>query len=377
MKNVIWDSEINNKPGMCAHNGSPKHGQFQKRAILITIFTTIVLFLSGCSADDVTYFSQNCQETQSASQTQNVNSNEQENQQSTAIDGYVIELKSLKSESNSFYVTFALTAPDDVDLSSVWDASSEERLIFRKLLAMQTSSNLPADLSYNIVDDGDNRNNTLNLILRIDPIVDQKNAAKDTYKITFSDIIKQGYNRAYEQELLSTKYFGQNDYLLEQEEASLVHPQTLLASGEWEFEVELETEGIQELELLRSPINTNVLVVRLGASEYETEDSIESITLTSVLLDSSGLTIAFEKPEPIEKFDCMYLNTAQFATIPGVEVSNNETIFVMMKDGTKIYFFQALGAKETAFLRANRSIALSEVVYLQLSDGTRLSIDDA
>lgn len=336
MKNVIWGSEINKKPGMCAHNESPKHSQFQKRVILIAIFTTVVLFLSGCSTDDTTYFSQNSQETQSASQTQNA----QENQQSTAIDGYVIELKSLKSESNSFYVTFALTAPDDVDLSSVWDVSSEERLIFRKLLVMQTSSNLPADLSYNIVDDGDNRKNTLNLILRIDPIVDQKNAAKDTYKITFSDIIKQGYNRAYEQELLSTKYFGQNDYLLEQEEASLVHPQTLLASGEWEFEVELETEGIQELELLRFPINTNVLVVRLGASEYETEDSIESITLTSVLLDSSGLTIAFEKPEPIEKFDCMYLNTAQFATIPGVEVSNNETIFVMMKDGTKIYFFR-------------------------------------
>lgn len=36
----------------------------------------------------------------------------------------------------------------------------------------------------------------------------------------------------------------------------------------------------------------------------------------------------------------MYLNTAQFATIPGVDVSDNETIFVMMKDGTKIYFFR-------------------------------------
>ncbi len=44
----------------------------------------------------------------------------------------------------------------------------------------------------------------------------------------------------------------------------------------------------------------------------------------------------------------------------------------MLKDGTRIDFFQQIGADDTAELTADSPIVLEEVDYLQLSDGTRL-----
>ena len=53
-------------------------------------------------------------------------------------------------------------------------------------------------------------------------------------------------------------------------------------------------------------------------------------------------------------------------------VNGDENFFVMLKDGTRIDFFQQIGADDTAELTADSPIVLEEVDYLQLSDGTRL-----
>lgn len=81
--------------------------------------------------------------------------------------------------------------------------------------------------------------------------------------------MKWGYDREYKQELLSTKYADQADYILDSEESNLVHPQTLLVAGDWKFEIELDLLDTETIELLSLPVSTNVFVIRIGASEYE------------------------------------------------------------------------------------------------------------
>lgn len=51
-----------------------------------------------------------------------------------------------------------------------------------------------------------------------------------------------------------------------------------------------------------------------------------------------------------------------------------KSIVLMLKDGTRIYFNQTDGAKNEAYLYADRPIALKEADYLLLSDGTKLDV---
>lgn len=302
---------------------------------------------------------------------------EQEYQLSQTYDGYTVELKSTISDSSSVYVTFGLSAPDDMDLSSVLDPISEERLSFQGLFAT-TGTDFPANISCDVAEDGDGKKNTLNAVLRIDPVASQGETAPfgpgTICTIEFKGIVKWGYDREYEQELLSTKYAGQTDYILDPEESKLVHPQTLLVAGDWKFQIGLTLADMDTIELLSAPVSTNVFVIRIGASEYETVESVDKVTLTSVRLSPLGATISFEKPEPIEKFDCIYVNMDQFGDYSRAHGCEGKNIVLVMKDGTEILFDQTDGAKNEAYLYADSPIALKEADYLLLSDGTKLDI---
>lgn len=367
-----------------AHQDNMERVNPHKKIMLIAFIAAIFLLLAGCAAFAwhwyTVYFTQIRQAPLSESQMEYINENTQEHPFSQTYDGYTVELKSTISESHFAYVTFGVTAPDGVDLSPVLDPTTEERLSLQGLFAATTETGFPANISYDVVDDGDGKKNTLNVVLKIDPVDPHGETAAFgpgiLWTIEFSGIEKWGYNREYEQELLSTKYAGQADYILDSEESNLVHPHTILATGNWKYEIELESADSETIELLSAPVSTKVLVVRIGASEYETAESVEEITLTSIQLGPLSATIAFEKPEPIEQFDCVYINADQFgdAQLGGDE---EKAIFLVMKDGTKVYFHQTDGAKEEALLSADSPIALKEAAYLQLSDGTKLDISDS
>lgn len=374
MKLLEAIGQIQDEYIMDAHEDVPKRASFRKKLLLIAAAAAAVLLFAGCTAYAwnwyTIYFTQVRQEPLSHSQIEYIDNNTQKYQQSQTYDGYTMELKSTISEQHSAYVTFGLTAPENVDLSPAWAPGAEELLSFEGLLAVPTGSDLPANLSYEAVDDGDGRNNTLNVVLRVDPLILQGQepafGTGKTCEIQFKGVVRWSYDREYEQELLRTKYAGQTDYMLTPEESSRVHPKTILASGEWKFEIELNEADVETMELLPAPIPTKVLVIRTGESEYNVEEGVEDVNLTSIQLHPMGLTIAFEKPEPVEKFDCIYVDAEQF--------SADGTIFLMMKDGTKIAFFQSEGAKETAVLKADSPIVLKEANYLQLSDGTKITI---
>ena len=305
----------------------------RKRIVRIAAIVAALILLTGCAA--FPQHSDQSQEPLSGQQTENIGQNGEQ-------DGFSLELKSVVYESYTAYATFGLTAPEDIDFSDVLDSHSNVSLGFS-----DCQTDIPANVSYEVLDDGDGKNNTLKIAVTIQPIIRQGAPSAfgsgKTCEIVFSDVV---YNRANEKELL--------------------------ASGQWKFVIELAEADSGELELLDSPVSTKVWVSRTGASESEGMDAIEEVTLTSVRVMPLHVEVSFGMPEPSDSFVGVFIDAAAFAPPPGTDGADYENIAIVMKDGTEISLFQSMGAKDVAILTADSPIVLEEVDCLRMSDGTRI-----
>ena len=303
----------------------------RKRIVRIAAIVAALILLTGCAA--FPQHSDQSQEPLSGQQTENIGQNGEQN-------GFSLELKSVVYESYTAYATFGLTAPEDRDFSDVLDSHSNVSLGFSDL-----QTDIPANVSYEVLDDGDRKSNTLKIVVSIQPIIRQGAPSAfgsgKTCEIVFSDVV---YNRENEKELL--------------------------ASGQWKFVIELAKADSGELELLDSPVSTKVWVSRTGASESEGMDAIEEVTLTSVRVMPLHVEVSFEMPEPSDSFVGVFIDAAAFAPLPGTDGADYENIAIVMKDGTEISLFQSMGAKDVAILTADSPIVLEEVDGLRMSDGT-------
>ena len=302
-----------------------------KRIAQITAIVAVLILLTGCAA--FPWHSDQGQELLSGSQTEDIGQNGEQN-------GFSLELKSVVYESYTAYATFGLTAPEDTDFSDVLDSHSNVSLGFS-----DCQTDIPANVSYEVLDDGDEKNNTLKIVVTIQPVIEQGAPSAfgsgKTCEIVFSDV---AYNRENEKELL--------------------------ASGQWKFVIELAEADSGELELLDSPVSAKVWVSRTGASESEGMDAIEDVTLTSVRVMPLHVEVSFEIPEPSDSFVGVFIDAATFAPPPGTDGADYENIAIVMKDGTEISLFQSMGAKDVAILTADSPIVLEEVDCLRMSDGT-------
>lgn len=305
----------------------------RKRIVRIAAIVAALILLTGCAA--FPQHSDQSQEPLSGQQTENIGQNGEQ-------DRFSLELKSVVYESYTAYATFGLTAPEDTDFSDVLDGHSNVSLGFSDL-----QTNIPANVSYEVLDDGDGKSNTLKIVVSIQPIIRQGAPSAfgsgKTCEIVFSDVV---YNRENEKELL--------------------------ASGQWKFVIELAKANSGELELLDSPVSTKVWVSRTGASESEGMDAIEEVTLTSVRVAPLHVEVSFEMPEPSDSFVGVFIDAAAFAPPPGTDGADYENIAIVMKDGTEISLFQSMGAKDVAILTADSPIVLEKVDGLRVSDGTRI-----
>lgn len=305
----------------------------RKRIVRIAAIAAALILLTGCAA--FPQHSDQSQEPLSGQQTEDIGQNGEQN-------GFSLELKSVVYESYTAYATFGLTAPEDIDFSDVLDGHSNVSLGFSDL-----QTDIPANASYEVLDDGDGKSNTLKIVVSIQPIIRQGAPSAfgsgKTCEIVFSDVV---YNRENEKELL--------------------------ASGQWKFVIELAKTDSGELELLDSPVSTKVWVSRTGASESEGMDAIEEVTLTSVRITPLHVEVSFEMPEPSDSFVGVFIDAAAFAPPPGTDGADYENIAIVMKDGTEISLFQSMGAKDVAILTADSPIVLEEVDGLRMSDGTRI-----
>lgn len=369
---------------MDAHSDIPKSAFSHKRLLLIAAIVAVLL-LAGCAAYAwhwyTAFFTTQRKEPLSNSQISYINENAQDIHGSQSHNGYTVELKSAIAESDSAYITLGVTAPEDVDLSFVFGG---EKLVFRRIFVRPVGSELPANLSYRIMDDGDGKNNTVNMVLGILPGGSLEEGAGfgegSHWEIILEDMEKTGHDREYEEELLRTKYAGMTDYMLEDDEAARVYFRTLLAEGNWELEVELSFADHEYLELLSAPISTKAVVTRKDRSDvmlYNTADAVEDLTITSIQLHALGATVVFEVPETKEgsefpDYFCTWIDMGDTYNPLTKIVSQDENFFVVLKDGTRIDFWQTEGAVDSANLTSDSPIVLKDVDYLQLSDGTKL-----
>lgn len=305
----------------------------RKRIVRIAAIVAALILLTGCAA--FPQHSDQSQEPLSGQQTEDIGQNGEQ-------DGFSLELKSVVYESYTAYAAFGLTAPEDTNFSDVLDGHSNVSLGFSDL-----QTDIPANVSYEVLDDGDGKSNTLKIMVSIQPIIRQGAPSAfgsgKTCEIVFSDVV---YNQENEKELL--------------------------ASGQWKFVIELAKADSGELELLDSPVSTKVWVSRTGASESEGMDTIEDVTLTSIRVAPLHVEVSFEMPEPSDSFVGVFIDAAAFAPPPGTGGADYENIAIVMKDGTEISLFQSMGAKDVAILTADSPIVLEEVDGLRMSDGTRI-----
>lgn len=359
-----------------AHAGKAKPKLSRKTLILIAA-AALLLLLAGCAAAwhwYTVYFTGKRQEPLSQDQIGYIQENTEQFGISQTCGGYTLELKSALSTGGSAFVTFQLTAPEDVKLSDVLDLRREERLSFERLLAYPAGSSLPADLSYETAEDGDGRDNTVNFVLRITPVLSAGEESPfgpgKSCRIEFRNLIHWGYDREYEQQLRQTRYDGQQNVMFTPEESERIHPSQVLAEGQWQFELELEQSDLQELSLLTAPIETQMYVLRTGETEWDLIEGAQTVTVTEIRLTALELTITFLPPEG--SFDSLFADVSDWQ-----QDGTADPIVLVLKDGTKITFFQSTGAKQTAVLEADSPINLNSADYLLLSDGTRIDIDDS
>ena len=305
----------------------------RKRIVRIAAIVAALILLTGCAA--FPRHSDQGQEPLFSQQTENIGQNGEQG-------GFSMELKSVVYESYTAYATFGLTAPEDRDFSDVLDSHSNVSLGFS-----DCQTDIPANVSYEVLDDEDGKRNTLKIVVSIQPIIRQGAPSAfgsgKTCEIVFSDVV---YNQENEKELL--------------------------ASGQWKFVIELAKADSGELELLDSPVSTKVWVSRTGVSESEGMDAIEEVTLTSVRITPLHVDVSFEMPEPSGSFVGVFIDAAAFAPPPGTDGADYENIAIVMKDGTEISLFQSMGAKDVAILTADSPIVLEEVDCLRMSDSTRI-----
>lgn len=369
-----------------AHSDIPKAALSRKRLLLIAAVAAILLLLAGCATYAwhwyTVYFSMQRTEPLSDSQVSYINENAQNLDVSQTYEGYTIELKSALAEGQGAYITVKLTVPDDVDLINLKDG---ETLHFRNLYAMPEGSELPASMSCQIMDDGDGKNNTVNVVLGIEPggfLSDEEVTfgSGKPWRIVLGDIRIDCWDREYEQELRQTKYAGVTDFMFTDEEVAQMHSEKVLTSGKWEFNVEFPSADTDSLELLTSPVSTKAVITRKDRSDamfYGTAEAVEDITITSIQLHAFGATVAFETPETKEGSDfpdffCAWMDMGDTYNPLTRLVRQDENFFVVLKDGTRIDFWQGEGAVDTAYLKTDSPIVLKDVDYLQLSDGTKL-----
>lgn len=364
-----------------AHADAPKSASPGKRFLLIAAIAAAVLLLAGCGALAwhwySTFFTLQRDEPLSQSQVAYINENAGDLHESQTRGGYTVELKSALAESRNAYITLGIRAPEDVDFMNLKDG---ENLLF-DLFAVPEGSQLPALTSYQIVDDGDGKNNTVNVVLSIGSGEFQPEASfgpGSSWRIVLRKIVVDCWDREYEQELLRTKYAGVTDFMFADEEVAKMHSQRLLSSERWEFDVRLTSADTDSLELLTAPISTKVVVSRKDRSDsmfYETKEAVEAVTVTSIRLHSLGAVVDFEPPEakedsPYPDFHCACFYRGQ--VYDSSSSSPEERFFVVLRDGTRIDFRQAEWATDEANLTSDSPIVLKDVDYLQLPDGTRL-----
>ena len=317
-------------------------------ALLAAVIAVTAMTVTAFAAEDIAswfkqYFSKQSDAPLTPGQIEFIEENEQVIEESQSSNGYTLKLKSVLSDGYTVYATVGLTAPEDVtheDLKKLWGSDIDfydqnQKPCFSWMMDVQ--------------DDMDGLENTVNLFFELTPA--EWNSGT-VLTIRINSLEKYIFNAAYEQELLETKYAGQENIIFTDEESAKIHQLITLADGPWEFTIDLGEVKPEVLELIAEPVTVQTCY---GFKEDGT-DLFEEVKVTSFILSPLSATI---------QTDTNY--APDFA-------AGGRNVYVIMADGSRIELIPNFGGGGAQRFRTASPIVLSEVDHVLLSDGTKLTV---
>ena len=259
---------------------------------------------------------------------------------SATQDGYTVELKSIVTDGAVAHITLRITAPEGTIISRTTREGHEnepyhiDTANFNRLTPASGKVG-SGSAGMNPKEDGDGLDNTQDFMIEAEmSMLDGSKpfAIGSTWTIRLEDLIHT--------------YYDTERYTMVEE---------LLAEGEWVFQFTIdESHGSQDqIEFVTEPI----IVQAITGYKSDGTEVYEDVTVTSFPLNSMSATV---------HCDC------QFA--PELTNNGSVSIYVVMKDGSKIQLYSSGGSAGTQHMEPERYIELNQVDHILLSDGTKLSI---
>ncbi len=324
-------------------------------ALIAAVIALMAITVTAFASEEIAgwfqqYFARTSETGLTSSQIEFIEKNEQIIEESQTHVGYSLELKSILSDGNTVYLTIGITAPSDVteaDLRSLWGSDID---------FYDGNGEFCASWSMDVLDDRDGLENTAILMFELNS-ADWNSG--NIWTLRINKLSKYVYNEAYMQELLDTKYAGQENIMFTDEESALIHQQVVLAEGPWGFTFDLSEIEKSSVELLSAPVTASVCY---GFTE-EGVDLFDDVKVTSFILSPLSATI---------QADCNY---APDFTAGGPKV------YAVLTDGSRIELIPNWSRVELlpngghvgkAHFNAASPIILEEVDHILLPDGNKL-----
>lgn len=296
---------------------------------------------------------------------------------SQTVDGWTVELRSAIHDGVCGYVLFHIEGPENVDLTEWTDENGNVRgqLLFGNSAIPGKGSGKAEFFKYQEelkyggwgftpMEDEDGLLNTADILVTLSP--DMKRSTIDPfgpdalYHFSMENIVWFCADFAYEEELNSTKYAGQEYPQHTQEELQRIYEYETLAEGVWEFDIifsELDC-STEYVELLTAPVTTLATVF---TKDY---DDPQQVTVVSAQLRHLSVTLTCAGEVPVMNYNL---------------IEGDDTIYpcLVLKDGTEIMMFCA-GSNGSGMIsmRLEQPIVFEDVDHIRMADGTIIPVPE-
>ena len=325
----------------------PKFSILVAAVVAITALTLTAFASETISGWFKQYFEKRNDMPLTSEQIQYIEENEQVIAETSTRNGYDVELKSVLADSTTVYITLGITSPEPLSVDE------EINLAFETFDFYDQNLKTPQAMSARTINAADTADNTTDLILEY--TLGSWNKS-DQWTLSIKELKLWIHDAEYEQNLLDTKYAGQKNVLLTDEEAALAYRFETLAEGPWEFSIDLSKADNAELEMVTAPFTTR------SCCGFKSDGTLvyEEVLINSVIIRPLSATIQTEITES--------------AAAPDFTPTMDDQIFVVMKDGSRIQLLPDWGMTGKQHFATTAPIVLSEVDHVLLADGTKLMV---
>ena len=278
-------------------------------------------------------------------QVQYIEENEQILDQVQIQNGYSLKLKSVIADRNTLYVTLGITAPSALPFDNAHIITLDGFGFYDQ------DRNWYQGNSIEVVDDADGLDTTADIMVKLSE-GNWNHGGQWTLQI--EKLVTLVHDIEYEQELLDSKYAGQENILFTDEESEKIYWKETVAEGPWEFTIDMGKVDAQELEITTEPITTQ------SCYGFKADGTLvyKEAVITSVTIRPLSVTFYGEPSKSGVALD--------------IAPTAREEIFVAMKDGSRIDLKPRFSSPGEERFEAISPIVLEEVAYVQIPDGTKI-----